>query len=477
MTPRPTPSPRRMAALALAVALLAGCATPGDRAQATRLDDGQALALAARTEALPAADWWRVLGDAQLDTLIEQALRDQPSLAVARERVRRAQAQADVLLAAHGPQAQLSASLTRQRYSEHGLVPAPIAGDTWSSGELQAALAWSPDLFGAQAAEQAAALGQARAARAEAAAAANGLATQIARGHVALARLLAQREVLQAQTAQRERIRQITQRRVAAGLDTRVEQLQADAALPDLRVQLEALDEQTTLLRRQLAVLSGQPPEALSSLSPRLTELRSPVLPATLGADLLGRRPDLVAARWRVEASLADVRAAEAAFYPSINLVAYAGLSALGLDRLFDLGSRQLGVQPALRLPLFDGGRLRAALQGRESERNAAIAQYNVTLLDAVREAGDALASEQSLQRQRAEQASALAAAEQAHTIAEKRYAAGLGNQLTVLATETAVLAQRRNAVDLQARQLDNRLALIKALGGGWTDDTALAAR
>jgi NodT family efflux transporter outer membrane factor (OMF) lipoprotein len=294
---------------------------------------------------------------------------------------------------------------------------------------------------------------------------------------VALARLLAQHGVVQAQLAQRERIRSITQRRVAAGLDTRVEQVQADAALPDLRVQREALDEQAVLLRRQLAVLSGQPPEALATLSPQLGALRSPALPSALGADLLGRRPDLVAARWRVESSLADVRAAEAAFYPSINLVAYAGLSALGLDRLFDLGSRQLGVQPALHLPLFDGGRLRAALQGRDAERDAAIAQYNATLLDAVREAGDALASEQSLQRQRAEQARALAAAEQAHAIAEKRYDAGLGNQLTVLATETAVLAQRRAAVDLQARQLDNRIALMKALGGGWTDDTALATR
>ena len=196
---------------------------------------------------------------------------------------------------------------------------------------------------------------------------------------------------------------------------------------------------------------------------------------------MLFRSPDVVAARWRVEATLQDTGAARAQFYPDINLSAFAGLNSLGLNHLFDAGSRQFGVQPALHLPLFDGGRLRANLRGKEAERDAAIAQYNGALADAVREVGDALTSEASLQRQRAQQAQALAAAEQAWSIAVRRHEAGLGSYLLVLNAETAVLAQRRAAVDLQARALDTRVALVKALGGGWQaapslDTTALAA-
>lgn len=133
-----------------------------------------------------------------------------------------------------------------------------------------------------------------------------------------------------------------------------------------------------------------------------------------------------------------------------------------------------MGITPALRLPIFDGGRLRAQLGGRAAELDAAIAQYNGAVLDAVKEAGDAVASIQSLTRQQALQDEAVASAEKAYRFAQERYRAGLGNYLVVLSTESQVLAQRRLAVDLRARQLDTRLVLMKALGGGWTDDTAV---
>lgn len=149
------------------------------------------------------------------------------------------------------------------------------------------------------------------------------------------------------------------------------------------------------------------------------------------------------------------------------------GLSAIGISRLLEAGSAQLGITPALRLPLFDGGALRAQLGEREAERNAAIAQYNATVIEAVRQARDALASIDSVDRQRAEQAQALERAEAAHTLVQQRERAGLANRLQVLAAETAVLAQRRASTDLQARALDARVALIQALGGGWPDDAA----
>jgi NodT family efflux transporter outer membrane factor (OMF) lipoprotein len=189
----------------------------------------------------------------------------------------------------------------------------------------------------------------------------------------------------------------------------------------------------------------------------------------------LGRRADISAARWRVEAATRDVDSAKAQFYPNINLTAFAGYSSIGLDRLLQTNSQQWGVGPAIRLPLFDGGRLRANLRGKTADLDGSIESYNALVLDAVRDVTDQLTSTQAIARQQTEQAQAQTSAEAAYTIALQRYQAGLANYLNVLSAETAVLAQRRQAVDLAARALDTQVQLIRALGGGFQAETAAA--
>jgi NodT family efflux transporter outer membrane factor (OMF) lipoprotein len=186
--------------------------------------------------------------------------------------------------------------------------------------------------------------------------------------------------------------------------------------------------------------------------------------------DLLGRRADVVAARWRVQAATRDVDNAKTLFYPNINLTAFAGFSSIGLDRLVQSGSEQWGVGPAIRLPLFEGGRLRANLKGKTADLDAAIETYNALVLDAVRDVADQLTSTKALERQQVEQKSAQKSAEAAYAIAVQRYEAGLGNYLNVLNAETAVLAQRKLGVDLAARVVDTQVQLIRALGGGFND-------
>lgn len=463
-------------ALASAAVLLTGCATPGEPLPPMTQVQAAALDLDDAATPAPPARWWTMLGDTQLTALVDRALRDQPSLALARSRVDRAWALAQATEAADAPQLRFSAEATRQRYTEHGLVPYPIAGTVRNTGTVQLGGSWSPDWYGQHAAALAASLGQAHAAQADMAAAANTLAAQVTRAYVALARLVAQREVTERTLAQRQEMRSLTAQRVAAGLDTRVEAVQADAALPDTRASIEALDEQITLARHQLAALTGQAPGALDGLAPQLAALLLQPLPAHLGADLLARRPDIAAARFRVEAAGDEVKVARTAFYPDINLTAFVGLNAIGLDQVFKGGSQQAGITPALHLPVFDGGRLRAQHTARQAELNGAIAQYNAAVLDAVREARDAVASLQSLARQRHEQALALDGARSAHDLAMQRYRAGLGSYLIVLNTESQWLAQRRQAVELQAREIDTGVALARALGGGWSADAALLA-
>jgi outer membrane protein TolC len=162
------------------------------------------------------------------------------------------------------------------------------------------------------------------------------------------------------------------------------------------------------------------------------------------------------------------VAVARAQFYPNVSLTAFVGLASMGLDRFIEGGSREWGVGPALRLPVFDAGRLRANLAGKSADLDAAVESYNAALLDAVRDAADQLASSASVERQIAEQRQAGEAAESAYAIARKRYEAGLGSYLQVLSAETQVLAQRRQAVDLAARRLDAQASVMRALGGGY---------
>jgi len=459
----------RACTLALALSLV-GCATPGPDHQPLVQTPAKVLGLGDTSTALVSTQWWQSFGDAELDQLITQALAGHPTLAVARARVARMLALADVNQSTRFPQVSVGADVTRQRYTANGLYPPPLAGNVYNSGTAQLGVAWAPDLFGQHTAEIASALNQTQAAQADAQAAAVSLAAQVCRAYITLARLVAQRHVAQQTLAQREKFSTLATERVKAGLDTQLELQQAEVALAQARGQAEMLDEQINLVRHQLAALTGQGVATYAALNPDLTRLQLEDMPLTLGTDLLGRRADVVAARWRVEAAVQDVQAARTQFYPNINISAFAGVSAIGTGKLFESSSGQAGISPAIRLPLFDGGRLRAQLKGRQGDLDIAIASYNGVVLDAVKEASDAVSSSQSLQRQQQDEGKALASAQAAYDIHVARYSAGLINQLAVLNAESQWFAQRRSAIDLRARELDNRVALMKSLGGGWRD-------
>lgn len=454
-----------------AALLLAGCASFAGIEPAARPMAPAALGARLEPAAWPAVAWWRSFADPVLDRLIEQALAGNPSLGVAEARLAKARAGAGVAESALGPQLNADVDSSRRRFSEHGEIPPPFAGSTQNLGHADLNGSWELDFFGRNRAALDAALGAARAAEADAQAARLLLASDVARNYYRLAALLEQREVARATLAQRDTILKLVDSRVQAGIDSNVELRQAEGALPEIRRDLEALEEQIGLARHALAALTGQGPEAAAEVAPTLAAVRPQALPATLPADLIGRRADLAAARWRVEAAARDIDAAKAAFYPNINLVALAGFSSIGLDNWFKGGSREWGLGAAVHLPLFDSGRLRANLRGMTADADAAVESYNATLIQAVREVADQITSQQAIERQAKEQQAAQAAAESALDLALQRYRAGIGTYLTVLTAETNVLAQRRTGVDLKARRIDANLQLIRALGGGYAAD------
>jgi len=464
-------------AVVSAAVTLAGCVSTGGIAPQARAIDVATLTQDHAPAVAVADTWWTAFGDPRLDELVDRGLASNPNLATVRLRIERANAFADAAEAARLPRVDAGLDITRERYSAQGAYPPVLSGSTKNTGSLLLSGSWELDAFGRQRSALEAAVGSKRAAEADYQEARVVLASNIVRQYVQLARLVDQREVLARSLAQREEILGLIQKRVAGGLDTAVELRQGEGAVPEIRAAIEAIDEQRELARHVLSALTGQGPQALDGWTPRLAKVALVELPGAVPADLLGRRADISAARWRVEASTHDLQSARAQFYPSINLLAFAGFTSVGLDNLLEAGSRQYGIGPAVRLPIFDAGRLRANYKGKAADVDSAVEAYNAAVLEALRETADALSSVRSVERQQREQALALASAERAYELASERYRGGLGSYLSVLTAETNVLTQRKADNDLKARALDTQVLLARALGGGYVQAETTASR
>ncbi|MGH8737588.1 MAG: efflux transporter outer membrane subunit [Burkholderiales bacterium] len=455
---------------------LAACASQGERVvPAARETTPGALAASRSLAGAPAGEWpaerwWTGFEDPQLDRLIDEALGANPTLAVAAARIRRAQALVEGAVANAGYDLEGALDVTRQRFTATGIYPPPLAGSMQTTAQLAVNFSYELDFAHRNDAAIAAAHAQALAAGADAYAARLALASGVARAYFQLQRLFALRKVDQAELAQREQLVTLTRQRTAAGLDTRAQLARARALPPALRAQIAQLDGAIALARNQIAALAGRGPDRGLALGPAAPRDTGAGLPATLPLDLLGRRPDLAAARWRAEAAARSVDVAQAQFMPNVNLIAFAGLSSLGLDQLLQARSAIAGVGPSVRLPLFTAGGLRAALRGREAEYDLAVEQYNALLIDAVREVADQVQTRSALENEGRELKTALGAVQRAYDLALARYRAGLSDLLSVLDAQGALFTEQRAEADLRARALQADVALYRALGGGYRE-------
>ncbi|BCO26628.1 solvent efflux pump outer membrane protein SrpC [Rhodoferax lithotrophicus] len=456
----------------LTLSTLSGCADfSGITTQSTLLQAPQ-LGLAApatNTSATLDTQWWRAFDDDTLNQLEAQALQASPSLKLAQARLTAAQAATRSTDALSGPQLSAQANLTHQRYTANGAVPPPLAGSEKDSGTVQLAASWELDFFGKNQAALQAALGTERAAQADAQAARVWLSAQVAQTYLAWVGLNEQRAVAHQVLTQREQTLALVQARHDAGLDTPLTLRQTQGSLPEARLQLARIDEQLALTHNALAALVNEQNKPLALIYNAQTAIKKIALPSTLSTNLLAQRADVAAARWRVQAADSGISHARAQFYPDLNLTAFAGFSSIGLDQLLSAGSQQWGGGPALSLPLFDSGRLRANLGRQTAERDAAVESYNTAVVNAVHDALDQLSSGQAIAAQQAQQAQTAQAAEDALAVAQQRQLAGLFNALQVLSAQTAVLEQRRLGAELNTRAWQNQVALARALGGGFT--------
>jgi NodT family efflux transporter outer membrane factor (OMF) lipoprotein len=468
----------RQAVLAAVIFALGACAevpkvgvSPDPKAATSY---ATASTFAAPASSWPVDGWWRSYQDAQLNSLIETALEGTPSLAQAEARLRKAQATVGESKSALWPNLELDANGGEVKESLNQGFPPEFAQylprGYHSTAYLALKFDYELDFWGKNRSALAASVSEARAAEAEAAEARLALSTGIALAYADLARLYAEYDVAQRTVKLREETVGLVSKRVDNGLDTRAELKQAEAGPPTARAQIAALEEQIAQTRDRLAALMGRgPDQGLSIARPVGPTLNAFGLPAELAASLLGRRPDLIAARWRAEAAAKRIGVARAEFYPNINLAAYVGQQALFAHLLWRGSSQIGGIEPALTLPIFEGGRLRAQYRGARADYDDAVATYDATLVQALQEVADVAAGERALGTRLKESRAALAANEEAYKIARLRYQGGLSNYQSVLLAEDAVLQSRLTVADLDARAFTLDVELVQALGGGYT--------
>ena len=464
-----------MIVLACASLALTGCAaipetTATQKARDTR-DFAVERSFKAPAAQWPAQDWWGAYGDPQLNVLIAEALRDSPTLASAQARILKAQSLAQQANAALLPSLSANGSLQKYKQSYNNGVPPELVPRGYNnSARTTLDFSYEFDFFGRNRAALAAATSDADAASADAAAARISLSTSVAAAYADLAQLYADRDALADAVRIRKQMFELTGRRFGQGLENQGAVDQADANAATARGQLAEIDESIGLTRNRLAALLGAGPDrGLQIEPPAIQGINTFGLPTDLQADLIGRRADITAARLRATAAAQRIKRARAEFYPNLNLSAYIGQQSLGLDLLTRAGSQIGAIGPAISLPIFQGGKLRAAYRGAIADYDNAVASYNSAVSQALQDVADAAVSVRALEGRRKEGDRALEASRRAYNIALRRYQGGVATYLEVLNAENALITNQRTVADLHARAFSLDVTLVRALGGGFT--------
>lgn len=428
--------------------------------------------------AFPADRWWERLGDPELDTLIDEALTHNGDLAAAAARIDQAVAQARIAGADVQPQIDASGNGSRRRQNFIGF-PIPgsdrqVLSSTSTSLGVQLNVSWEADLWGRLRAREAAAQADVEARRADWAAARLSLAGQVAKGWLAMREARAQTVLAEETLDNRRRTEERIRRRYEAGLRSPLElrlalsnRASAEALLALRRQQLDAA-------RRQIEILAGRYPagrvggQATEDAAPdRLPEVSAPP-PGGLPSELLLRRPDLIAAGHRLAAAGARIHEARRSLYPRLSLTGSVGRVSEDLEDLLDSDFSVWSLVGNVLQPIFQGGRLRAAVELSEAQQRELATGYVQAALRALGEVETALASEAWLEDQVTALTEAAAQSLAARDLAEDRYAAGLADYLTVLESQRQALTAQSELLSARRRRLEARVDLHLALGGGF---------
>jgi len=461
----------------LVATLLSGCASIPHVEPRRQALTSQAVGIASRDTLSPAGSWWAALGDPQLDRIMADALAGNPSLDEAIARLRIAEASVATNKAGLLPQISGDVSETRVRLSDRHTTPPPYAGTSRWIGSVQANLDWSLDLAGRQKAQIQQARASASAAALDVDAARVTLSGAVAQAYINLTRATKQVEIAARFVVSRQEQLSLARTRKRTGLSSDLDLRAAETLLAEARQARIHADGDRVLMVHALAALAGRGADYYASIKAPTLVLQSGLpVSAALPADLLGRRPDILAARARIEVAEAGRKIAKADFYPDLDIKAFVGLSAIGLGSLFSGGAATYGAGPALHLPIFEGGRLKANYKGAVAGIDVAIADYNALVIGAVREATDSLSVIGTNAADAEQQEQVVDGLSETVRLDEVRVRTGLAGRLDVLSSGDRLLAASQRQVDLAAEGAAARVRLIIAFGGSFDPNNQIAS-
>jgi NodT family efflux transporter outer membrane factor (OMF) lipoprotein len=435
------------------------------------------LGLGAANAPTPQGAWWESFGDPQVNRLAGLLVKDNPTLAAAIARIRSAESQASVAGANDLPQINLDGQDQRDLLSKDYIIPPPYGGTYRWFGQVETNLTWSLDFWGKQAALIAQAKNSAEASVLDAQGARLALSGAFAQTYINLYLAYVDGDIANETVAERQEILDLTQNRFNAGLENASAVEQAKALLSLAKVDRARVAAQRETDIHAIAALAGEGASLYPTIVRPTPNLDAALpLPDTLPADLLARRPDILAAQARVAAAAKGREAAHDEFYPDINLAAFAGFQAVGLSNLISGNAFTMGVGPAIHLPLFDAGKIRAQYAGATAGLDVAIADYNGAVVTAIKQTEDAMTEVRSLTSERADQQAALDSATRAFALAEERYKDGLSDQIPMLTTESTLLSARQQMAALVAETAEQRVTLLLSVGGDFDPSQILTA-
>ncbi len=407
------------------------------------------------------AQWWQRFNDPLLDPLVAQALQANTSIRSSQAALQQSRAVRDVQQAGIGPGVNASGSAGRSKSN---------GNDASNSYRVGLDASWEPDIFGGKHSALNATEADTRAAEATLADVQVSMAAEVALAYIQLRGQQAQLLIARTNLASQNETLQLTDWRAQAGLITSLEVEQARTASEQTAAQIPTLEANIAKTRHALAVLTGQPPEALQA---RLTEAQPiPQAPQDLAlsipAQTLRQRPDVRAAEHRISAALARVSAADAARYPSFSISGSLGLGAVTLGALTNGASVANSLLAAISVPLFDGGAARAQVRVQTAALEQARVSYESVVLTALKDVEDALVALRGDRERLIRLQSAATAAGNAALLAQQRYSSGLIDFQTVLQTQRTLLTAQDSVASTSADISADHVRLYKALGGGW---------
>ena len=478
----------RIGVLSLTVSTLCACAVVTGKHETLAQVDNARLNLpevSGRTLAQwPQQGWWTQYNSPTLNALIEQAMRDGPSLKVLATRIDASQNAADAVRKLSYPMGQVKVDWTGQEFfntridgatpqsqaalSSRG-IPTNPSDQFIALTNISAGISWDLDLWGHNRALYGAALGLSRAQTLEYEAARQGVIANIVGLHAQIMAFTERANIVDKQIATQTMLRQRWLEREQAGLQPTQNSVQVDMTLAQLAQFKQSLMAQKAVARAQLAALVGQTPEQLTEFLPEQT-WQTLNLPQNIPVQILGTRPDIAAAREYIVASTEQVNAVKAEFYPNINIGLSTALQLLNLQDILDFRGQNAAVKPAISLPIFNTIQLNAKLRQQQAQLDNTIAQYNQTVFQAVSDAHQQLAQYRQAQAYLTAQARIVKDSQTLTDLSAQRYRAGMSPQMESLMYQTATLREQDALVMGYAMRRAQEARLASSLGTEFSD-------